>query len=35
MESGRINIPVEKLMKLADFYKVSLDYPTGRSDKRG
>ena len=33
-EHGKINIPVEMLMKLADFYGVSLDYLTGRTDKR-
>lgn len=33
-ENGKINIPVEMLMKLADFYGVSLDYLTGRTDKR-
>lgn len=33
-ELGKINIPVEMLMKLADFYGVSLDYLTGRTDKR-
>jgi len=33
-ELGKINIPVEMLMKLADFYGVSLDYLTGRTDQR-
>lgn len=31
-ESGKINIPIEALIKLADFYQVSLDYLVGRSD---
>ena len=30
-ELGKINIPVEVLIKLADFYEVSLDYLVGRS----
>lgn len=29
-ENGRINIPIDMLIKLADFYKVSLDYLVGR-----
>ena len=29
-ELGKIHIPVEALMKLADFYHVSLDYLVGR-----
>ena len=29
-ENGKIHIPVEALMKLADFYHVSLDYLVGR-----
>ena len=33
-ELGKVNVPVEMLMKLADFYHVSLDYLTGRTDKR-
>lgn len=33
-ELGRINIPVEMLIKLADFYDVSLDYLTGRDSKK-
>ena len=32
-ELGKINIPVDMLIKLADFYHVSLDYLTGRTDK--
>lgn len=31
-ELGKVNIPVEMLMKLADLYGVSLDYLTGRTD---
>ena len=30
-ELGKINIPVEVLIKLSDFYDVSLDYLVGRS----
>lgn len=33
-ESGKINIPIEQLIKIADFYDVSLDYLVGR-DRRG
>lgn len=32
-ESGKINIPIDMLIKIADFYKVSLDYLVGRSDQ--
>lgn len=31
-ERGMINIPVEQLIKIADFYNVSLDYLVGRDD---
>ena len=31
-ELGKIMVPVDMLIKLADFYKVSLDYLVGRSD---
>lgn len=35
-ELGKINIPVEVLIKLADLYEVSLDYIVGRStNKKG
>lgn len=35
-ELGKINIPVEVLIKLADLYDVSLDYIVGRStNKKG
>lgn len=30
-ENGRINIPVDTLIKIADYYNVSLDYLVGRS----
>lgn len=32
-ERGEVNIPVEALIKLADFYNVSLDYLVGRSNR--
>ena len=32
-ELGKVNIPVEMLIKLADFYGVSLDYLTGRTER--
>ena len=32
-ELGKINVPVEMLIKLADFYGVTLDYLVGRSDE--
>ena len=31
-ETGKINIPLEQLIKIADFYNVSLDYLVGRDD---
>ncbi len=31
-ERGKINIPLDMLIKLADFYNVSLDYLTERTD---
>ena len=31
-ELGKINIPVEVLIKLADLYDVSLDYIVGRTN---
>lgn len=31
-ESGKINVPVEVFLKLADFYGVSTDYLLGRTD---
>lgn len=30
-ELGKINVPVEVLIKLADYYDVSIDYLVGRS----
>ncbi len=30
-ENGKINIPIEQLIKIADFYNVSLDYLVGRN----
>ena len=33
-ELGKINVPVEMLIKIADFYDVTLDYLVGRSDER-
>jgi transcriptional regulator with XRE-family HTH domain len=33
-ELGKINIPVEVLIKLADYYDVSIDYLVGRSKKK-
>lgn len=30
-ENGKINVPIEVLIKLAQFYKVSLDYLVGLS----
>ena len=33
-ELGKINIPVEVLIKLADFYDVSIDYLVGRSKEK-
>lgn len=32
-ELGKINIPIDVLIKLADFYNVSLDYLVGRERK--
>jgi len=32
-ELGKINVPIDMLIKIADFYHVSLDYLVGRSDK--
>lgn len=33
-ESGRINVPIEALIKIADYYKVSIDYLLGRTNVR-
>lgn len=35
MEYGNINVPGLTLIKLADFFEVSLDYLVGRSEERG
>lgn len=32
-ENGRINVPIEQLIKIADYYNVSIDYIVGRTDK--
>lgn len=31
-ENGRINVPIEQLIKIADFYNVSLDYIVERTN---
>ena len=33
-ELGKINIPIEVFVKLADYYDVSIDYLVGRSIKK-
>lgn len=33
-ERGKQEIPVRRLIELADLYQVSLDYLTGRTDKK-
>ena len=33
-ERGKINIPIEVFIKLADFYDVSIDYLVGRTKKK-
>lgn len=33
-ELGKINIPVEVFIKLADYYDVSVDYLLGRTKKK-
>lgn len=33
-ESGKINIPLEALCKLADFYHTTADYLLGRTDTK-
>lgn len=33
-ESGKRDIPVDLLIKLADFYKVSIDYMLGRTKNK-
>lgn len=34
IEAGEVNIPSLTLIKLADFFEVSLDYLVGRSEER-
>ena len=34
MEYGEINVPGLTLIKLADFFEVTLDYLVGRTDQR-
>ena len=33
-ELGKINIPIDVLIKLADYYDVSIDYLVGRSKNK-
>lgn len=33
-ELGKINIPIEVFIKLADYYNVSIDYLVGRTSKK-
>lgn len=33
-EKGKYLIPIDKLIVLADYYKVSLDYITGRTNNK-
>lgn len=33
-ELGKINIPIEVFIKLADYYDVSVDYLLGRTQKK-
>ena len=33
-ELGKINIPIEAFIKLADYYDVSVDYLLGRSNRK-
>lgn len=33
-ELGKVNIPIEVFMKLADYYDVSVDYLLGRTTKK-
>ena len=34
MEAGKINVPALTLIKLAEFFEVSLDYLVGRTEQR-
>lgn len=33
-DNGRINVPVDMLIKIAEYYNVSLDYLVGRSNTK-
>ena len=33
-ENGKINVPIEVLIKLADYYHVSIDYLVGHTDQK-
>lgn len=33
-ENGRINVPVDMLIKIAEYYNISLDYLVGRSNTK-
>ena len=33
-ELGKINVPIEVLIKLADYYDVTIDYLVGRSKEK-
>lgn len=33
-ELGKINIPIEAFIKLADYYNVSIDYIVGRTTRK-
>jgi len=33
-EAGKVDIPSSKLIALADYFQVSIDYLVGRSDKK-
>ncbi len=33
-ELGKINVPIEVFIKLADYYDVSIDYLVGRTKKK-
>lgn len=33
-ENGRINVPIEQLIKIAEYYDVSIDYIVGRTNNR-
>lgn len=33
-ENGKLNIPIETFIKLADYYNTSIDFLVGRTDKK-